>query len=367
MINHLESIVSEKYATLHQELRNSSNKEMKTTYLTNLMEEFALTRNLTLSAGEYSTHLKLVSKKAEWDIRNILNKINESTDLDRFGIEPHDTVVHCHRGGLCNRLRTACAVATASEFLSFNQPNVIWVKDDACPENFQNIFDISSSMIPFHILKEKEYRELVDGKNSLRIHNLYTPWNIWNTYLKAKVSWNIFSVRYTEIISNLFKASRSSILGKTSSYAKEIRKSKSIGIHLRRGDFVEHYKKTNGVDLASIKSLSEHCSKNFPGYLIYLACDDKKSSDEFIHLTRESSKNKIITNSSQYINEGKRQTSLEDSIVDLVSLGNCDEIIGTQGSSFSDMALTLLNGNLNSGTKKFDTIKLTGLVFSGNI
>ena len=362
MVSSLESMILSNYNDLHKSLRETPPDKTRIKELADLLEALALTRDLSRVSSYLSSELFSVYKKSEWDIRNVLNRIGESLEHKNKNISSGQIVIHSHRGGLCNRLRTICALAVATDHFSLDLPNIIWVKDDACPEDITNLFDTSTARLPFINITEKEYKDIVNKDTSIIAHTPHNPRSAWEIYLKDSMTFSNFTIRYASKIGDLFKFSRDSINYRATDISNKLRQNKSVGIHLRRGDFVEHYKKKTGHDLASIKEIAAYCRANLADHIIYLACDEASANAEFVE--EIGSDMTVIYNSNQYQRKGKRETAVSDAMVDLKALGSCDRIIGTQGSSFSDMALTLIQGRAQNTNNCFKPLGLRGFVVS---
>ena len=363
MYESIEILLSKEYSNTHEELKHIGAEDVDHIKLASVLESLSAIKDLSTAIECKSSICRQLVFKAEWDTRNTLNKLGESDDVKNGGIASERVTVHAHRAGLCNRIRTICAYSVLLGFYEKPKPSVLWIKDDACPAEISDLFDVSSGSLPFEIITACDYAALVSDKATSRVHNLISPWGVWNKFAdKSKLTWERFFELYAECVSQVFEQLRSSIKGELSILKNGLPIGNTLAVHLRRGDFVQHYKRQFGKDLADVVDVAVLCLSQANVQTIYLACDEQHASDKFISFVEKRSSIKVITNSHQYKREGVRETSVADSIIDLLMLGGCEGIIGTQGSSFSDMALTLYQHRTRLYSTKFFDSGLNGVV-----
>ena len=104
---------------------------------------------------------------------------------------------------------------------------------------------------------------------------------------------------------------------------------KYISMHIRRTDHIvmaenhnQYVSDTEYIDFIN----------NYPGYNIYLACDNRATQDKFINLYG----NRIIINNRITDNNNLRKTSLEDSVIDIFMCVYSQFFKSAGYSSFSD-------------------------------
>ena len=133
--------------------------------------------------------------------------------------------------------------------------------------------------------------------------------------------------RYLQPTNNINKTIRN-LISKTGN--------KYISMHIRRTDHIIMAENNNNYvsDIEYINYIN-----NYPGYNIYLACDNRETQDKFINLYG----NRIIINNRITDNNNLRKTSLGDSVIDIFMCVYSQFFKSAGFSSFSDTIKILRN------------------------
>ena len=210
--------------------------------------------------------------------------------------------------GLCNRLQTIIG------FYTFNSKlKILWKENEECPGNFTEYFkDIKG--IEFILKSEKKLKK-------------FYKFNPEDFKVDKKVFKKIFIKNHT-------------LIKPIDSIQEKIEKANLkdyIGIHIRRTDFLPHVKKfhpdlVKQIDDKYFYKIIRNILKQNPSQKIFLATDNKKTQITFYNLFPRNIKFFQIINDSNK----RRQTALENTIIDIFSLISCKEFYGTKRSSLTD-------------------------------
>jgi hypothetical protein len=210
-------------------------------------------------------------------------------------------------GGLCNRLRVLF-----SYYKYENRLIVVWIVDEECPGKFLDYFEKIKNVI--FIYKNINYKIDYTGSEIHPKHKLEESFIYDNLkllpFIKNKID---------NIISKLGN--------------------KYISVHIRRSDHTYLAKKHN--QFTSYMNFVDFININ-KDYYIYIATDNRITQYIFYQLYK--SKIKLIKFINK-INQNRRKTSLEDSIIDLYVCVYSNLFCGTKYSSFTDLIYNLRNNN----------------------
>lgn len=200
-------------------------------------------------------------------------------------------------GGLCNRLRVILSAISEHKKIF-----VIWDKNpEIANTHFLDVFE----PIPQLTFIEK-------GRGIRTCHEFNDSWRT-----------NVKLLTPVNEIEKKVKAIRNSL---NVSY---------IALHIRRTDFSDRLATQDyGMYFSFIESNNSQNN-------VYLATDNQDTLDVF-----KDRYPKRILNSSLFQSNSKRQTSLQDSVIDIVVCANATNFLGTEGSSFSEMIVSLSNNYL---------------------
>ena len=224
--------------------------------------------------------------------------------------------------GLCNRLRALISGICLAE--EYQIPLIVhWSVNHACGTVFENLFDPSSlpsfvSINPlplikaYHVVSDKDIdfvRKTWDKKKPLVLKSyahFYTEdtvrWNKWFRQLKPK----------QEILDE--------VLGRLSPFvAKPL-----LGVHIRRTDHV------HCIAQSPLQDFIERLDKT-DSFLI-LATDDMDVRNEL----EKRYKGRIFFPSQ--VLDRYTKIGMREALIDFLSLSRCAKILGSRGSSFSEMA-----------------------------
>lgn len=233
----------------------------------------------------------------------LLTLLTYNTYNEYYVNEPYTTVVT--NGGLNNRLRVVL-----SYLYKANQENkklkIIWIKDAACYEDFENLFQNIDNVYVCNNENEfinKNKHDFVD----------YDTWNIENDeYVKNK---------YNKLLKPIPKLQ--SIID---DYKNQLNNS-YISCHIRRTDLVDKPYSNQKPDEEYMNFIDQYDAS----LKIYIATDNRETQDTFKNKYGDRMILKEIVPSHNH-----RQTSVQDAVVDIFICKDAAYFMGTHGSSFSD-------------------------------
>ncbi len=248
-------------------------------------------------------------------------------------------------GGLANRIRNIAALLVAKSFLNkASDLYCVWAPDLACPILMEDLFDKEMlntkgvCIYGVHNLPVSQHKSLSEIYDPF-----YDPvgwWNVWELTCGALVSeqpsWQQFHEHYKNALKQLFSCVHPQIHTLVDKFIEHHScTGRFLGVHIRATDFRNHYKVVYpDRDLASVDDfLRELSDVTMP---VYLACDDQNVASEFTQRYSGRVFNRELNWTNSY-----RQSSVLDALIDLLILSKSSGIIGTYGSSFSEMASEL--------------------------
>jgi hypothetical protein len=202
-------------------------------------------------------------------------------------------------GGLCNKLRV---IFSYNDFAIYNNKKliVIWKIEKNCPGLFLNYFEPINNIT----FMENNTNNLKIDYKGCSINNDYPP-----NYKKLKLLPYMIQIIKNKI----------NLLGNN-----------YIAVHIRRTDHIELAKKNNKY--TTDDDFFDFIEKNKKDNNIYIATDNKITYDIF-----KNKYNNIIKLSYHVEINSLRETSLEDSIIDLFMCIYSSNFKGSGWSSFSDL------------------------------
>jgi hypothetical protein len=332
-----------KYAELYKELVNlniiTSFHENEWDDLIVLIEKFenfkkecelANEKDFSCQAGKTLSAICWKVKQA-FDERKIVFKKENKDSFFCFAF----------RGGLCNRLRVICAVDALSSLLN-KKYSWCWSENKDCLGALALYTDTLESA---QVTLSSMLKDLLHVQPSLK--NIITDpvgaWNIYDMYIenKEQISFNVFNAIYIEKQRNILNTftSHLNIKNALDTILLTQLSDEFLGVHIRRTDMVAHWNKAfpnkKFPDLddykAKILSLINKEDKFF------ISCDDVATK---AYMVREFS-DQVCFYEGDFIEDEFRQTTFAHTLADLYLLSSSSQIISTQGSSFSDFAVSV--------------------------
>ena len=196
--------------------------------------------------------------------------------------------------GLCNKLQFTEKWINISRKRKRNL-DVIWEVSDACPGFFLDYFQPINGVEFYHKTK---YNKIIKRGWDRRKNPVYKEFKLL-PYMQKKVNNNIRKLQ------------------------------KYIAIHVRRTDMVNHCKRNKWKIIPYI--IYDKFINKYKNYNLYIATDNRETQNYFYKKYKNRVKVIKFINS----NNNKRQTSLEDAIIDLYTCINANYFLGSNKSSFT--------------------------------
>ncbi len=257
-------------------------------------------------------------------------------------------IISSAQGGLSNRLKCLINSFNLSEKLGWKVV-LYWPKDEACNCEFEELFDKKIKKISKEdlrkILKDKNYEYYDDSSKKIKggkkfiILNLIKTGNFKKGYLNllnVNLPSKKFNPKLRKIITNTFLdlKPKKEIISKANNFFNKKLDKDSIGLHIRKGDFVNL--KSEICLISPSKEFEKIISKELiinPKIKIFLSTDSFK---EEINLKKIFGK-KIIICPKKTKNRGE-EGAVKEALIDLMILSKTDKIYGTYGSTFNELA-----------------------------
>lgn len=245
-------------------------------------------------------------------------------------------------GGLSNRIRALASASVLSEVLC-KDIRLCWIPNYSCPSSLSDLFDPARicSCIGINILNPIDYRRAISVcKSFYEDRSLFSAWNYWELFVKdhGVVDWVQYYDLYKDRLRKIFSNLSPGIIDRANQLYEKFAGRRFIGVHMRGTDFKEHYEKVyHGRRLPTANDFVIELNKYSNEYALFVCSDD----DEMLREFSKSCTRSFICNDHVYHKDRYRKTSVADSLVDLVVLSRCDLVLGTFGSSFSEMACDL--------------------------
>jgi hypothetical protein len=232
------------------------------------------------------------------------------------------------KAGLCNRLRYMIPYINL-----FNENNniknkiiIIWSKDTPCNGFYLDYFKPIENVT--FVTNQKQIQEFNNKNNNIKIIT-----NTMNKNLKNRNEiLNIFDKQFFKLNDNIYKKIKNIIINKLSN--------KYISVHIRRTDLDKHLKKKKIYDKRTCNDDFIKFIDNNKKYNLFIATDNMETQKLLINKYKDRIKYIKIMNHNKNI---RRQTELEDAIIDLFLCICSDKFKGTFYSSFSDFIKRVRN------------------------
>ncbi len=237
--------------------------------------------------------------------------------------------------GLANRMRAHTAALIFSHFSSL--PVVpIWQVNKQCGANFLDIFDDTSNnnilgFTKINLVEKSEQKPFLNQLQQDSLNILHYSWQFFDSF-----SW-IKKQNLKKIVIDKLNFKKEIIDMQNCQLKKSCEL--SIGVHIRRGDFVTHTSYARPIEsyYNSIdKMIQNTMCKNIT---IFISTDD--SIEIKNEIKKRYNKYNVIWNNFHTLREQK--DSIKNACADLLDLASCDKLVLTPKSSFGDFASFLSN------------------------
>jgi len=266
-------------------------------------------------------------------------------------------IIAANRGGLCNRIQCIISVMRLSKILD-REPLVFWENNFQCGCEFSDLFENEIKMINFcdysKISGRKEskvferiipngeeiYKYIILQDNALVLFEKELSQD-YNKKSQESRQWRNFKFcdnpkKIREGILKVLKSLKITrdISQKVSELEKRYDFNKTIGVHIRRGDFVFI---PNGISKISTDERFFLRMKDIlrikPKTKFFLCTDSKKTESKFIKKFGD----RIICLKKRK-RDRREKLSIKEALMELLLLSKNPHILGTYGSSFSEIA-----------------------------
>jgi len=274
---------------------------------------------------------------------NFMN-LNEGKRLirgDKLNFEKGKGVFFlAHRGGLCNRLRAIASLQTLSDYLSF--PFYFsWCETLSCTGG-----PPTSSLFANNLSSALDHT--INGYSEFFFEDEpYTPWLFFKKFEECghKINWKtffeIYKVKSQALLENLL--TKSGAIETFNNFIADNSLKDFIGIHIRRGDFVEYFQQSYPDSyLPSIEEYVQYIQKCSGQKKVFLSTDDASVKEKFSELLGDD----YCYYDFSFDDTKLRQTSFLHSLLDLATLSRSSLLIPTPKSSFSDYACSISTGEV---------------------
>jgi len=243
------------------------------------------------------------------------------------------------QGGLSNRIK--CLISSMKIANKTDRGLILyWPKDESCNCNFSDLFENKIKEV-----SKEELREIIK-KNGYEFYQNNLSKNKKEFILVDSSRFEGFSLEdihlkfeetpievRKEILNYLGKLKiKKEIFTKVNDFIKKEFSKNVVGVHIRRGDFVNLKTGIGAVspDESFVEEMKKEIEKN-KNVKFFLATEDKET--EFRNIFG----NKIIT----YPKRTKRREdegSVEEALIEMLILSKTNKILGSYGSTFTEMA-----------------------------
>jgi hypothetical protein len=243
------------------------------------------------------------------------------------------------QGGISNRIK--CLISSMKLAEKTNRDLIVyWPKDEACNCNFSDLFENEIKGVSKEELKKiilnKNYELYQNYFNKMKKEFVLVDSSRFEGFSQEDIQLKFEKTSrevVKEILSYLNKLKvKKEILIQVNKFIKKKFSKNMIGIHIRRGDFVKLSIADISPDEKFIEEMKKEIEKN-KNVKFFLATEDKNTEKVF----RKIFLKKIITfpkKTSKREDEG----SVEEALIELIILSKCDKLIGSYGSTFTEMA-----------------------------
>lgn len=245
-----------------------------------------------------------------------------------------------HRGGMCNRLRAIAALSFASKKIGC-EFGFSWVETESCKGGVLPHRNFSNRISPVI------YRQLLDIDGIIIEDNPATAWHFFQKFkdLGFITSWKEFNEGYilesSELLNTLLE--KADCLKTMQKFALDNRLTNYTALHIRRTDFVEHFKNKHPTEkLPDVSDYINYIKENCPNEKFFLSTDDIEVRDKFVFEFGD----KVCFFDFNFETDKLRQTSFNHSLLDLAILSKGRRLVTTPRSSFSDYAASISNAEI---------------------
>lgn len=273
-------------------------------------------------------------------------------------MENKKKIVSFNLGGISNRVKCLVSMQRLAEKRDRGL-YLYWIKNNTCGANFSDLFENTFQEIDKEDLKminKKDIKlygdniaDMPDPSNKYLFSDtcrfICLPGEVQDNFAKIlpTTKGNNIDFEFERIPEKLRKEilkylrnikPKKSIKNFVDNFSKKYNLKNAIGIHIRRDDFVMGVDglgkvSTNGKFIIKIKEI---LIKN-PNTMFFLCTDCQKTEDQF----KNKFKNKIII----FEKKNRDRTSVvntQEGLIDLLLLSKTKQIIGTYGSTFTELA-----------------------------
>lgn len=293
--------------------------------------------------GEFET-ISLQTGRAISNIAFDFMELNDSKRLiksNKLNFEKNKGVFFlAHRGGLCNRLRAIASLQALSEYFCF--PFYFsWCETFACTGGPPTSSLFSNSL-------SSALNLCIKGNSDFFFEDEpYTPWLFFKKFEECgyQITWKAFSeiykIKSQELLRNIL--TKSGAVDIFNEFMAENALEDFIGLHIRRGDFVEYFRQSYPDSyLPSVEAYVDFIKGNSKGKKIFLSTDDSAVKEKFSELLGDD----YCHYNFSFDDTKLRQTSFLHSLLDLATLSRSSILIPTPKSSFSDYASSITTGEV---------------------
>ncbi len=257
-------------------------------------------------------------------------------------------VVSAAQGGLGNRLK--CLINSIRLSKKTNRALLVyWSKDDACNCNFNDLFGKKLQKISKEalrsILKRKNYEYYTNSSKKFKNNKKFVILDVIKFF---NVKGNEFEFIDTNIPSTKINKSKrtemqslfwelkpkKSIIREADKFFNKNLNKNSIGIHIRKGDFVSL--KGGFGNISPSEKFKEIISKEInknPKIKIFIGTDSKDVENEL----KSEFGNRIISFPKK-TKKREDEGSVREAFIDMMILSKTKKIYGTYGSTFNELA-----------------------------
>ena len=260
-------------------------------------------------------------------LRRLVNRLRRFAGFRRT---PGAVVFHAQACGLSNRLRALVgyqALASLRKVPFY----LCWDSDAACPCRFEDLFESR-----LRLLDASELEQLDD---STVFHDAIWFGQIWNQRAETFL-WQ----EYLQEVHRCLRAliPRRELREPVKEFAARHDLGKALGVHIRNTDNLRYYEKwatnsaTTSFDSKKISSLDgfiEVIRTAITTSPVLLVTDDAALEEQLKMLFPS-----LISFPKPYTPTGSRTTSIEVALSEMLLLGQCQQIVGTYYSSFSEFS-----------------------------
>jgi len=245
------------------------------------------------------------------------------------------------QGGLSNRIK--CLISSMKIANKTERSLILyWPKDESCNCNLSDLFENKIKEISKEelrkVIKEKGYELYQNNLNKNKRDFILVDSSRFEEFsledIQLRFEETPIEVR-KEILNYLGKLKiKKEILTKVNYFIKKEFSKNVVGVHIRRGDFVNLKTGIGAIspDESFIEEMKKEIEKN-KNVKFFLATEDKETETKFRNIFG----NKIIIYSKKTENR-EDEGSVEEALIEMLILSRTNKILGSYGSTFTEMA-----------------------------